>query len=488
MCSQTVTLFKRGREKPQTVAERVQKHRKKHTNVSKNNFVSRKDAANMNIQQRIHKDQYDKNRKDSLTDVEFPPKPADFKRLHGITKRFCEQIAPSNFIEAGCAVCGQLTLLSELTPLSEINIHLDILFQEGISRKERNNQSQPIEDVLGPIIDTRCGNICDSCFKTVSKGKIPLISLANGLWLGEVPDELQNLGYAEKLLIARVRHNRCVVRVKSGMHKMTANVITFANPTAKIYHTLPPPTSDLDEVLAFIYTGPCKPTLDDYKRTPLLVRRNKVGRALEWLKLNHEDYADINISYENLAEYPEHGPPVIVDYRPSCGNKASEAMASNDNDEEEGTTSGQCPFTVQGLTGDDLENKPWKTLIAIVLKHLTDGKRVMVAGHDEKPQSLFNNPRLYPQMFPWLFPYGKGSIGQDRHKKLISTMTHKRLLLMYHDKRFQTDPDFPLIALNHEQIQSGTTGGYLLVKKKEFQQITDRILNLDLHVLAALTK
>ena len=127
MCSQTVTLFKHGREKPQTVAERVQKHRKKHTNVLKNNFVSRKDAANMNIQQRIHKDQYDKNRKDSLTDVEFPPKPADFKRLHGITKRFCEQIAPSNFIEAGCAVCGQLTLLSELTPLSEINIHLDIL-------------------------------------------------------------------------------------------------------------------------------------------------------------------------------------------------------------------------------------------------------------------------------------------------------------------------------------------------------------------------
>jgi len=84
----------------------------------------------MNIQQRIRKDQYDKNRMDSLTDVECPPKPAGFKQLHGITKRFCEQIAPSNFIEAGCVVCGQLTLLSELTPLSEINIYLDRLFQE----------------------------------------------------------------------------------------------------------------------------------------------------------------------------------------------------------------------------------------------------------------------------------------------------------------------------------------------------------------------
>jgi len=93
----------------------------------------------MNIQQCIRKDQYDKNRMDSLPDVEFPPKPAGFKQLHGITERFCEQIAPSNFIEAGCAVCGQLTLLLELTPLSEINIYLDRLFQEGISWKERNN-------------------------------------------------------------------------------------------------------------------------------------------------------------------------------------------------------------------------------------------------------------------------------------------------------------------------------------------------------------
>jgi len=39
----------------------------------------------------------------------------------------------------------------------------------------------------------------------------------------------------------------------------------------KIYNVLPPPIEEMDEVLAFIYTGPCKPTKADFKRTPLLV-------------------------------------------------------------------------------------------------------------------------------------------------------------------------------------------------------------------------
>ena len=40
----------------------------------------------------------------------------------------------------------------------------------------------------------------------------------------------------------------------------------------------------------------------------MLVRKNKVVKALEWLKLNHIDYADLNISYDNLAAYPENEP------------------------------------------------------------------------------------------------------------------------------------------------------------------------------------
>ena len=81
----------------------------------------------------------------------------------------------------------------------------------------------------------------------------------------------------------------------------------------KVYDTLPPKREDFEEILAILFIGPSAPTPKEYKRTPLLIRRDRVSAALEWLKLNHSDYADLNISYSNLSEYPEDQPPVHVD-------------------------------------------------------------------------------------------------------------------------------------------------------------------------------
>ena len=49
---------------------------------------------------------------------------------------------------------------------------------------------------------------------------------------------------------------------------------------------------------------------------------------------------------------------------------------------------------------------------------------------------------------------------------------------MYHDKRFQLEPLFPLVALNHEQIKNSTTAGYLLADKKRFEDIANRLLTI----------
>ena len=63
---------------------------------------------------------------------------------------------------------------------------------------------------------------------------------------------------------------------------------------------LPPPCEDLDKALAILFTGPCKPMAEDFACTPFLVRRNAVIKALEWLKLNHANYADLEVSYLNV--------------------------------------------------------------------------------------------------------------------------------------------------------------------------------------------
>ena len=421
---------------------------------------------------------------------QFPPKPPSERLLHKILTGFIADTSPSNFIEAGCASCGQLIPIKQLTPIKSLKSSLELLRSQdnGITRLERKTVNDPIDEIQGPVIAQNCKGICHTCCKFLKKGKTPPLSLANGLWLGEVPLELRNLTYVEQLLISRVRHNRCIVKVASGRYKMRANAISFTNPVPKIYDMLPPSISELDEVLACIFTGPCQPTKADIERTPWLVPRNRVADALNWLKLNHYDYVDLVISKENLLQYPEHDAPVVIDYRKSVINKDKEATSVHDNEVEEGVEEGQCSFVVQGLTGDEYSTMSLDAIKARALEHLMNDGKIMFVGHSKDPLTIFKNPRMFPSMFPWLFPYGLGGLAQPRLSGKLSSSAHKWFLLMYYDKRFQTDPNFPLIAFNHEQIQQSSTGSFLTAEKYFFSDVTDRLLNIDMAVLSDINR
>lgn len=421
----------------------------------------------------------------------FPPDPPSQELKERIIGDCCKDMSPSSFEEAGCAVCGQLTPASKLSDLSDTKSDLTHLTRRGmgITRKERTSCDDPICELPGPILDKTCNKICGECEKSLMKGVIPTYALAKGLWIGPIPKQLKDLTFAERLLIARARHSKFIVRVSSGMYKMKSNAVVFENPTPKIYQTLPPAKAELDDVLAFIFTGPCRPSPEDMERTPLLVRRQKVTAALEWLKLNHMDYYDLDISYKNLAEYPDSGIPVVVAFREEKLNRPAETVSAIDNDEEEGVTEGPCPFVVNGMFGESLETSGNESLKLKAAKHLEEGGGVLAISHSKNPLSVYHNPKLYPMMFPHLFPYGLGGIGSINGDILnVSSMMHKRRLLMYHDKRFQTEAYFPLIAFNHEQIKKATTGGYLLTERHNFDNIADRLMNIDTAVLTDLSK
>lgn len=59
---------------------------------------------------------------------------------------------------------------------------------------------------------------------------------------------------------------------------------------------------------------------------------------------------------------------------------------------------------------------------------------------------------------------------------------------MYHDKRFQKDPNFPFVAFSHEQMKRSTTKSFLLAEKKIFNEITERMLSIDSKTLDSLVE
>lgn len=418
--------------------------------------------------------------------VSFPPPLPNRETIHAVISSASNKFQPAAFEEVGCAVCGQLVLTTKTSALKSVKRMLHVLQAADVTRIEHKIKKDVIREFSGPVIDFTTGYICDSCRKCVREGKVPRYALCKGLWIGNVPKELQGLRYVEKLLIARVRYSTCFVRVSSGMRKMIANAVSFESPVGKVYERLPISKAELDEVLVVLFTGPKKPSAEDFKRTPLLVRSNKVKLALEWLVLNHGDYYDVDIDYNALSDYDNDGesPPVVVVYRSSESAKASETPAVFDMESEDGTEKGPCPFVLHGLSASDLQNMDTKAIKSIVLDYFNKSGKVLAIGRANDPESLWHNPQLYPQMFPWLFPYGLRGIG------LVSGLSHtkhKQLLLMYHDKWFQTDPAFPFIAFSHEQIRASSQNAFLMAGKEDFKSTSNRVMDINARVLADLS-
>ena len=68
--------------------------------------------------------------------------------------------------------------------------------------------------------------------------------------------------------------------------------------------------------------------------------------------------------------------------------------------EEYGVADGNCPFVVHGLVDNNVLHKNWTQMSSLALKHICEGDSVLGITHAEKPQLIFSNPSLYPQIFP----------------------------------------------------------------------------------------
>jgi hypothetical protein len=169
------------------------------------------------------------------------------------------------------------------------------------------------------------GRLCHDCLRDLKLSKRPKFSLANGMWVGEIPFELSVLTLAERILIARYYPAAYVVKLfpkqkgarqwnpaglNSGVH---GNVSTYRLNVSDIADMvnpsiMPPPAQVFAAVIAVTIVGP-KNLPEKTMPAFFKVRRSRVRAALIWLKANNPFYAKIDISEENLCQFPEDGIP-----------------------------------------------------------------------------------------------------------------------------------------------------------------------------------
>jgi hypothetical protein len=171
-------------------------------------------------------------------------------------------------------------------------------------------------------ICTRCHNE----LKNEKRGNLPpKLSLANDLWIGDIPIELSSLSFAEQLLLSLVYPRVFVFKLfprKGGggrkaetlQRAMRGNVSSYELDQAGIIkmiegNLMPRPTEVLASVITITFAG-LGELPKNWLYNTFRVRRPLLARALHWCKANNTKYfGHIEISEERLSALPEDAVP-----------------------------------------------------------------------------------------------------------------------------------------------------------------------------------
>ena len=160
-CSQHVTVFKPVKKNQKSIRRQCS-DKIKVKEIKTHPKVGRKSQGKISRVARNYKYYIREN-------IKFPPSPPSRRLMHKIISGFCNDIHPSKFEEAGCAVCGQLVAMTELVRLTDVKISFDPLVRIGVTRLPRKSMDDPIKEMEGPILDENCKHVCHICIGFLKK-------------------------------------------------------------------------------------------------------------------------------------------------------------------------------------------------------------------------------------------------------------------------------------------------------------------------------
>ncbi|KAF8170493.1 hypothetical protein K438DRAFT_1982646 [Mycena galopus ATCC 62051] len=146
-CPSSVTVFRYATRQQKTAEQTIRR-------TSRRDRARAKEQVKYSQAFKLHRDL--QSEAPSVADAErecsFPPAPASDELRESIIRDFCDDFNPTNFVEAGCAVCGRLTSKKQLTSKDDLMLDWDILVPEECTVQERFNPDDPVECMPGPSV------------------------------------------------------------------------------------------------------------------------------------------------------------------------------------------------------------------------------------------------------------------------------------------------------------------------------------------------
>jgi uncharacterized protein DUF6570/helitron helicase-like protein len=348
--------------------------------------------------------------------------------------------------------------------------------------------------------------ICSSCLNFLRRGRIPCLALANDTYIGDIPSELQNLSFVEELMIGLCCAKCSIFQLCESRHERVTpvsqtafrgHIIVYPQDPSSILSLLPPQIEEITSLICILFIGSTKPSLKWLyeKAKPLAVRANKVRNALLWLKRNNRLYEDVILDESVLHSLPDDGIlPFHIEHistsyhQDSLTSTYDNTRNVNNQQNSSATTNGEISFekiVIADVDGHTTSND----LRVAALNHVQKkGGECLIIPHGRDPLCEFNNPSLFPKMFPTLFPYGVGGFEDDIRKYKIPFKRHIKHFLSLNDKRFREHHSFGFIAFNMIQRRTVLLHTHLQMKRVGFPAAAQNYDTISSEIIARVTE
>jgi hypothetical protein len=183
-----------------------------------------------------------------------------------------------------------------------------------------------VTERVGQMHVTVCGQ-CLAELRKENHGHPPQLSIANNLWIGQIPWQLETLTFPKQLLIALLYPRVYVFKLfpkdiharpdastlQRGMQE-TVSTCDLDMEGAELMvqgDLLPQPTSILPSVISVTFIGKGK-LPKHWLQATFRVHHQHIFGTLTWLKTHNKYYGDISIDTECICELPEDDVPAEI--------------------------------------------------------------------------------------------------------------------------------------------------------------------------------
>ena len=319
---------------------------------------------------------------------------------------------------------------------------------------------------------------CDRCKR--DKKPVKSFSSANDMDPGSMPDQLKGLTQAEEMRIAKGCPVMRAYRLTGGQRGYGGHVVNLAQNIGDFVNSLPRPARELSIIVVRRQDG-------EGIHKDLLVRRQRVFDALNWLKANNPFYSDISINTDNLNSLPDNGS--LQDLYETSGD--DDLDSERDTGPQQDGASGGDEDTesfLRSVVGNGMQEDAITDLL--LQKMLRAQRRGTVAGASSRSQTAatavpwpemedtplneFKTQGLCSLCFPALFPCGSGDPTHVARRQKVTNAEGFKHLLRYYDVdknggryRFATHLRFPHWAQNMLEIHRTLSQASFFVKHHE---------------------